>query len=72
LDLWIQSSNEILDIIVRSGYSNCITTSKISSLIRDSRIFEPTNWTSLGTDGLISSNIVKSELLIMLIFMLML
>jgi hypothetical protein len=55
----IQRSNEILDIIVRSGYSNCITTSKISSMIRDSRIFEPTNWTSLGTDGLISSNISK-------------
>jgi hypothetical protein len=28
-------------------------------MIRDSRIFEPTNWTSLGTDGLISSNISK-------------
>jgi hypothetical protein len=55
----LQSSNEILDIIVRSGYSNCITTSKISSMIRDSRIFEPTNWTSLGIDGLISSNISK-------------
>jgi hypothetical protein len=55
----VKSTNCILDLIVRSGYSNCITTSKICSMLRDSIISQPTNWTSLYKDGLISSNISK-------------
>lgn len=54
----IESTNCILDLIVRSGYSNCITTSKICSMIRDSIMSQPTNWTSVN-NGLISSNISK-------------